>query len=335
MNVMSLFEAYRGCLFKAALAALAFQSVAASAQQPDLPWADAAPAPEMTPERARRVMPPVVLSVPGMAEVQVERDLRYTAEPDPLLSLDVYRPNVTDQRPRPVVLFVHGGTDARGRTKDWGLYQSWGRLVAASGFVGVTFTHRLGFSRPGLADASKDLADALAFVRTNASRFGMDPERICIAAFSAGGPLLADYLVNSQQGLKCLVAWYPLMDIRQSKNHLGNEPAEALTRFSNLARIDGPGRKTPLLLIRAGRDEVPSLLDSIDRFVAGALRSNYPLTLLNHPEAPHGFENQLNDQRTREIILSMLAFLQHHLSDPSAGPDADSARPMHQGGSTG
>ncbi len=39
----------------------------------------------------------------------------------------------------------------------------------------------------------------------------------------------------------------------------------------------------PMLIARAGRDEVPLLNEALDRFTAKALAANAPLTVINHP----------------------------------------------------
>jgi hypothetical protein len=56
--------------------------------------------------------------------------------------------------------------------------------------------------------------------------------------------------------------------------------------------------------------------NSIDRFVAHALTRNADITLLNHPAGVHGFDNQNDDARSREIIKTSIAFMQHHLRTP-------------------
>ncbi|HEY2736806.1 MAG TPA: hypothetical protein VGK45_00285, partial [Thermoanaerobaculia bacterium] len=71
---------------------------------------------------------------------------------------------------------------------------------------------------------------------------------------------------------------------------------------------------TPLFLARAGKDQFPHLNDSIDRFVAGALARNLPVTLVNHPEGPHAFDLFLDTEMSREIIRQVLAFLCFHLA---------------------
>ena len=69
----------------------------------------------------------------------------------------------------------------------------------------------------------------------------------------------------------------------------------------------------PMFLARAGRDEVPTMLDSIDRFVAKALSANVALTLMNHPQGVHSFDNQNDDDRSREIIRAAIEFIKVHL----------------------
>jgi hypothetical protein len=53
--------------------------------------------------------------------------------------------------------------------------------------------------------------------------------------------------------------------------------------------------------------------DSIDRFVKEALARNITFNLANHPEGFHSFDNQNDDDRSREIIRSAIAFMQSHL----------------------
>jgi hypothetical protein len=53
--------------------------------------------------------------------------------------------------------------------------------------------------------------------------------------------------------------------------------------------------------------------DSIDLFIATALAANAPLTCMNHPLGEHGFDNQNDDDRSREIVGASLAFLREHL----------------------
>ena len=59
--------------------------------------------------------------------------------------------------------------------------------------------------------------------------------------------------------------------------------------------------------------------DSIDRFVRAALAKNVALTLMNHPQSAHGFDNRNDDERSREIIRAAIAFMKFHLGVQSGG----------------
>jgi acetyl esterase/lipase len=69
----------------------------------------------------------------------------------------------------------------------------------------------------------------------------------------------------------------------------------------------------PLFIVRAGRDEMPHLNETIDRFLVKALICNLPITFANHPEAPHAFDVMHDSETSREIIRQILAFLRFHL----------------------
>jgi acetyl esterase/lipase len=136
-------------------------------------------------DMAERVSKPVVYQVEGMDRVRVRKDLVYKKDGAVELKLDIATPKKQKPgEPVPVVFFIHGGVprDVPVLPKDWGIYRSWGRLIAASGMAAVTSNHRVGFPDPNLAQGAADLTDAIAFVRGRAADFGIDPERIALAA---------------------------------------------------------------------------------------------------------------------------------------------------------
>jgi acetyl esterase/lipase len=266
-------------------------------------------------EMARKVMMPVVYKVPGMERVKVVQNLKYTQTDDPNILMDIYLPpDAAQGEKRPAVIFIHGGVKTEYTPKDWGIYTTWGRLIAASGFVGVTFTHRLEYPNKSLENAAQDVTAAIAYVRANADKYNVDKDRICLIAFSAGGPLLSLAMRGETPFVQCLVGFYAFMDIQQS-DYRKSEAQATLKAFSPIAYLQKDASKIPPMFVgRAGRDEVPTMDESIDRFVNEALARNIALTLMNHPKGVHGFDNQNDDDRSREIIRSAIAFMQIHLS---------------------
>jgi acetyl esterase/lipase len=263
---------------------------------------------------AEIVMTPVVYKVPGMERVSVRRDITYKSG-DPRLKMDVYTPHGSARGARrPAVLFIHGGVGPDVSPKDWGVYVSWGRLVAASGMVGVTFTHRLGFPKTMLREGAADVSDAVAYVRANADALGIDGDRLCLAAFSAGGPMLSPAMRDRPPHVRCLVAFYAFLDVGQSEPHRQHETPETVKDLSPITHLGADaGGVAPLFVARAGLDAVPTMNDSIDRFVREAVSKNAAVAVYNHPRGVHGFDNQTDDARSREIIRAALEFMKTHL----------------------
>lgn len=277
------------------------------------------PKPPVTQARERSmseiVNMPVVYRVPGMAKVIVKSDLKYTTANDPNLLMDVYLPpGLRKGERRPAVVFIHGGAGAQFKPKDWGIYKSWGRLVAASGMIAVTFTHRLGYPKPLLAEAASDVSAAINYIRANSDSLHIDKDRLCLAAYSAGGPLLSLGMRDKPAYVRCLVAFYAFLDIQQSESHRANETLEMVKRFSPITYLanDSAGL-APMFVARAGLDEVPTMNDSIDRFISEAISKNASIIVANHPQGIHGFDNQTDDERSREIIRSAIDFMKVHL----------------------
>ncbi len=269
-------------------------------------------------DMAERVSKPVVYQVEGMDRVRVRKDLVYKKDGSVELKMDIATPE--KQRPGetlPVVFFIHGGVpaDVPVKPKDWGIYRSWGRLIAASGMAAVTFNHRVGFPDPNLAQGAADLTDAIAFVRGRAAEFGIDPERIALAAYSAGGPLLAAPIREPKPYVRCLVAFYSFLDLRPSALHRKFLSEEQVRQFSPaVALTESTGKLPPIFVARAGKDQIPDLLPGLDRFVAEALARNAPLVLYNQPDGEHGFDNQEGDPRSREIVREAVEFLKRNLA---------------------
>jgi acetyl esterase/lipase len=150
-------------------------------------------------------------------------------------------------------------------------------------------------------------------VRANADKYHVDKDRVCLIAYSAGGPLLTLAMRGDMPFARCLIGFYTFMDIQQS-DYRKTEKPETVKSFSPITYLQTDANKIPPMFIaRAGHDEVPTMLDSIDRFEAEALSKDIALTLVNHPQGVHGFDNQNDDERSREIIRAAIEFIRLHL----------------------
>jgi acetyl esterase/lipase len=255
----------------------------------------------------------VVYTVPGMDAVSVRRHLVYKTADGQALHMDVYSPS-GPTRSRPAVILIHGGPIPRTGAKNMGVFVSYGELLAASGFVAVTFDHR--FLAPArMTDAAEDVVDLVAHVRKSAGSLGVDPERLALWAFSGGGSFLARAVRERPTWLRAVVAYYAVLDLQQppSGSNGGIDTASRRT----FSAIDGLGRDArsapPILVARAGLDD-PWLNGTIDRFVQRASDGGATLDLLNHPEGRHGFDILDDDARSKQIIRRTLEFLRDGLA---------------------
>lgn len=275
----------------------------------------------------------VVLAVPGMERVTVRSDLVYsTPEGGAPLKADVYLPpDAVKGRRYPVVLLIAGGAE---NTKEWGIYKSLGRLLAASGFAAVPFNHRLRYPRRQYEQGEADVLAVLDFLRRNSESLAVDPDRVGALAFSGGGPMLSVFLRRSIPGVRCLAGYYAFLDTDHVDPAEAGASVDVIHAFSPLRRfLEKPEALPPLFIARAGRDDIPGVNASIDRFVGAALERNAPVALVNHPTGVHGFDHRNDDARSREILRLTLEFLRSHLS--SSGRDAAQGRSRTTGSPVG
>jgi len=259
---------------------------------------------------------PLVYSIPGMDQVKVKSDIAYKKDATAdFLKMDLYTPP-DGKGALPVVILIHGGVESDDplKPKDWGFYKSWGRLIAASGMAAVTFNHRVGFPNPNLEQASHDVGDLIAFVQTHSEEWGLDRDRICLAAYSAGGPMLSMAMHHTPSYIRCLVAFYAFLDIQESALHKKYLSEQQLKEFSPIFQLSQNEKMPPMFIARAGKDQIPDLEPGLDRFVAEAVRRNVALEFLNHPRGVHSFDNQNDDDRSREIVKAAIQFMKTHLS---------------------
>jgi len=258
----------------------------------------------------------VVYQIPGMDEVHVRVGITYKTVEDGDLKLAVYVPSdLRSGERRPAVLFVHGEpwtTDAvRFDALRTGQYTSWGRLVAASGWIGVPFEHRNSRACSALPDVAADLDDLISFVRTQVPE--ADPDRLIVWVCSGGGAYGLRAAIRHATSVRCAVVYYAFLEPLYRRSDIAPEVSDELLReFSPITALGQPNATIPpLLLARAGKDH-PGLNGTIDRFAAEAMRQNVAMDLLNYADGQHGFDIRDDTERSRYIIQQTLAFMRLH-----------------------
>jgi acetyl esterase/lipase len=116
--------------------------------------------------------------------ITISRDIPYDGGDTTRRRLDIYAPLQTAS-PAPVVVFFYGGGWTSGNKE---MYRYLGADLAAHGVLTVIPDYRL-FPDVRFPAFMEDAAQAVAWVRTNAARFGGAPNRLFLMGHSAGAQI--------------------------------------------------------------------------------------------------------------------------------------------------
>lgn len=225
------------------------------------------------------------------------------------LTAHIYAASASDATPAVVIVSGYrdsGFAAAMGcRFAEMAWTVSWARLFAAAAVAAVVC------ATEDPVDGLNALMTAMA---TRGAEWHIDTDRIAVFASSGHVPTALSALMNDfPLRVKCAAFAYGYtLDLNGS-----DAVAEASKsyRFANpcAGRSIGDLRDIPLLLVRAGRDEMPRLNESLDAFAAAAIARNAEITLVNYAEGRHAFDLFPDAPRTRTVVRRIVEFLADEL----------------------
>jgi acetyl esterase/lipase len=240
------------------------------------------------------------------------------------LDLDVYRAPATTSGPRPAIIVIHGGSWSRGHRSD---FSTWDHFFAAKGYPTFDIDYRIA-PQPNWQTAEADIRSAVAWVRTHAGTYGVNPRRICLLGRSAGGQLALETAYTAHtpdETANAVISLYGPTDLLWGYAHtahpdvidgqgtlrryLGGTPAEIPDVYVAASPIDQVGQRSPpTLLLHGGRDRLVGPQHSM--FLNQRLTENgTPHDLVVMPYALHGFDFDFGgwgSQIVRPVILRFL-----------------------------
>ncbi|MBU6385274.1 MAG: alpha/beta hydrolase [Planctomycetes bacterium] len=126
----------------------------------------------------------------SQSRVKVHFDVSYCQQNDPLQLADVYMPAAGDmehQAKFPAILAIHGGAWVAGDKRFDALHC---RKMAEQGYVVMAINYRLAPKHKHPAQI-EDCREALRWLRDHAQEYHIDPEKLGVWGYSAGGHLAA------------------------------------------------------------------------------------------------------------------------------------------------
>ncbi len=256
----------------------------------------------------------LVYGIPGMDKVVV-KSVEYQNIRGKSYAMDVYTPVGAPTGKLPVVVFVMGYRDSAFTRlsgtplKDFPAYRSWGRLVAASQMVGVTYQ----------TEQVDDLEHVVEYVRKHSRALEVNPEKMGIWACSSNAPTALSYMMRGMESLRFAVFYYSYM-LTPDNKYRKDIRANCLERGcyeKDLPDVEMIRDDVPMLIVRAGLDSLPNLNESIDHFVSVAPKAAQ-IRLIDYPNGIHGFDIKRRwdttlDARAPEIVAETIDFMRVRL----------------------
>ncbi|MDF3140444.1 MULTISPECIES: alpha/beta hydrolase [unclassified Streptomyces] len=245
----------------------------------------------------------------------------------------VYRPPSAPQRPRPGLVWVHGGGwvfgDLDMHEADWTARE----VCARADAVVVSVDYRLAVDGVTYPVPHDDVVAGVRWVRENAAVLGIEPARLTVGGASAGAnlaagavlrlrdddnwlpatlvlayatmhsvsPPLAPPLAEAFAPLPRMVRILPKDVTEMTANYLGGTPDPHGYAFPAGAVLDG---LCPTLVLDAEYDDLRA---SSEAFAAALVKSGVPVRHVTVPGVLHGFLNLPSSVEPVDQALAVLA----------------------------
>ena len=230
----------------------------------------------------------VVLDSPEMKNVRVKKDVAYLKDERSTLGIDIYTPpGMKPGEKLPAVIFLNAIGDQPGsKVKDWGIYSSWPRLVAAHGMVGISMD----------SDGTRiqdSLKGVFSFLERDGASHGIDSSRLGVYAASA----------NTTQSIVYLMGDGAAKGIRAAALYYGATPT-AETRLR---------KDLPVLFILAEGDLPGGMGQASLPLWQRVAQERAPWTLMFAANLLHAFDAFQDNDESRRVVMQTIDFWRAHL----------------------
>ncbi|MBC8041189.1 MAG: alpha/beta hydrolase [Opitutaceae bacterium] len=219
------------------------------------------------------------------------------------LRMHLYLPAGEVRTPRPAVVFFFGGGWTGGTAEH---FAPQARHLASLGMVTACADYRVA-SRHGTTpfDAVRDAKEAIRWMRANATRLGVDPDKIVAAGGSAGGHLAACTAM--------IAGFEDAVPVEGGERQAISSAPNALVLFNPVLDTTGkgfgrdkvtPARETeispchhvhaglPPTLVMHGEADTVAPFENAERFARDMRAAGNRVHLVAYPKKQHGFFNR-------------------------------------------
>jgi len=165
---------------------------------------------------------------------------------------------------------------------------------AANGITAVVLRYRLPNKHHDIP--LKDAQEAMRVIRKNAAAWGVDPQKVGVSGFSAGGHLASTLLTHYDQSSRpdFGILFYPVISMKESLTHAGSRKnflgtgynKELVRLYSNEEQIT---KDTPTTLLLLSDDDKAVVPENSTLFYNALKENGIPASLYIFPTGGHGW----------------------------------------------
>jgi alpha-L-fucosidase 2 len=201
--------------------------------------------------------------------------------------------------------------------------------LSNAGFAWFSISYRLASDLLQFGVAVDDVQTALNFVRQNASKYNVDPNRIAVLGESAGAHLASLAVQRSPKSAAAVVALYPPTDLVSLARDLASIPEsvrlaikaagmEALIHgyLREMSPIEHVTKNLPPFLLIHGTSDTVVPYDQSERMLKKLKAAGIPAELITVEGGGHGLRGWERSARHATYRQQMIDWLHRHLDRP-------------------
>lgn len=237
--------------------------------------------------------------------------------------LYIYRSDEEKNTRSAVIICPGGGYSREAVFHEGHQYAEW---LSKQGITGIVLEYRLPNRHPEIP--LTDAQQAIRFIRSKSNELNIDPNKIGISGFSAGGHLAASVGTRFDLGdnaspdpikqQSCrpdfMILFYPVITMETTFTHLGsrnnllgeNPTDELIDLYSCEKQIT---KATPPSVLFLSDDDKAVVPDNSIDFYVGLKKSNIPAAMYVFPEGGHGWgmnSSFLYHEEWKDLLLKWL-----------------------------
>lgn len=254
------------------------------------------------------------MSAMAQERIQITQNVQYGEHSSCVL--DVAQPVSNDKTPRPAIVIIHGGGWSAGDKRD-AVYTNLLVDYAMKGYVTFSVNYRLTQVAP-MPACIEDVESSVAWIKSHASEYGVDPTRIGCFGHSAGGHL--SLMLGVKNLVTCAVGGAPPTEIGNPNNPWDKHP-----EWWPIGYIKKD--TSPILILQGSEDPIvrPQLTDD---FVNKMHKVGNKVEYIK-ARGQHNFSYDFALELTRP---AMDAFFAKHLRHPEPGLSWEQMKIIDGGG---